>query len=691
MTYFLIMILFLTSCQAEQTSFAPTGEQRYSLTEKEREKIQKEQTFEYTGGEFEQKEFYINPNSLTIEKSLTLKKGDHASWELEQLVREKKSMTFTQGNSGILTEEQFNIDQLGLLDLLIVMDNSGSMGQFQTGVSKRLLSLLSALDGIRWQIAVTTTSEYDHSCLREAFGVKTINSQDYKNDPQLTEKIYSQLIQAGTDGSVNELGIKAATEAAIGDCGDIEKDWKREGSHLSVLIISDEGHCGSMSEEGCKGDPWDSSDYFFDHAPRPLDRLSVFGLFLLKDLEHTDDPLCPLSSGFNAHDLSEYFDLVNRSSGIYGEVCQKDYSQVLSRISQKVAENVDMEFSLSHTPIEDSIEVTLNGRPIPFDLRGNEVVLRDQLDYGTLAIRYRHSPRPYQHQVTLVNPDPTTIAVFENGHRLLDDLYEFQPTSNTLRLLHLVDDAHITITYKENIPLKKSFFLPLEEKGSIEAVFVDGSLLEKEAYSYDATTHSLQFISPPREGSALVIHYQPEGSIITHYPLAELPWDRIGSINVTDKASGEVISFSIENEAMIFPPYEVREGRVVDMAIDLKPQADDREFVLSVPDRSVASSIETEKDDICQSSLVGTRLSITCTEVPDKPFRVQFKVLVGLKTQFPIGQHKTPLQTAEVSIDGQITSEFSWEGKHIKINPDRIHPDSKIKITLRPTRSKEDS
>ena len=66
-----------------------------------------------------------------------------------------------QGRAGDPQSQNFEQGEWGMLDLLVVIDNSGSMTEEQANLSTKLQPLLSKIAKSNWQIAVVTTDPAD--------------------------------------------------------------------------------------------------------------------------------------------------------------------------------------------------------------------------------------------------------------------------------------------------------------------------------------------------------------------------------------------------------------------------------------------------------------------------------------------------------------------------------------------------
>ena len=91
------------------------------------------------------------------------------------------------------------VDKKGVLDLLLVVDNSASMQKEQENLSGKLGALLSSIDELDWQIGVISTDN-NKNC-----EMSLIRSSDANKDA-----LFKKAVSLGTNGSGAEQGIRRA-------------------------------------------------------------------------------------------------------------------------------------------------------------------------------------------------------------------------------------------------------------------------------------------------------------------------------------------------------------------------------------------------------------------------------------------------------------------------------------------------
>ncbi|MDQ3231237.1 MAG: hypothetical protein M3Q07_05400 [Pseudobdellovibrionaceae bacterium] len=156
--------------------------------------------------------FKIEPNSVktdfTLEENLVLVKDTYS-----QTSRNLLTDSFTQGNSGTPVKEVFDQKaRQGLADILIVIDNSGSMKEEQVNLSTKLNELLVSIKDANWQISVINTSPVVPAGVTltalASEGKELCNTTVIKaGEVDATEK-FAAAVNAGISGNGNEQGIR---------------------------------------------------------------------------------------------------------------------------------------------------------------------------------------------------------------------------------------------------------------------------------------------------------------------------------------------------------------------------------------------------------------------------------------------------------------------------------------------------
>ena len=333
-------------------------------------------------GEYESQSFTVAYEKTVTENSKTF----------QQITRGQVTNTHTQGYSGKQESEVFSVSSTGILDLLIVVDNSGSMKQEQTNLSDKLSPLLEYVKESDWQIGVVTTDPND-ACLRGLI----------KRDDQNRDAAFAAAVMAGTDGSGNERGILQAVTGL--KC--VGNPWVRDQSTLGVLIVSDEDNCSDGGD--CRKSSHQNASYLTDYLSsiRELGKSArVYGLY------HVPGTSC----GDAYNEAKIYHEAVTASSGKEGSICDADYSNTLRAISSDIGQILETTFELSTVPESGSLEVYVDGNLLTsgYTLTGKTLEISSFPEGSKeLNVKYRHGATPTYSDFSLSQePLPGSVEVY---------------------------------------------------------------------------------------------------------------------------------------------------------------------------------------------------------------------------------------------------------------------------------------
>ena len=281
--------------------------------------------------------------------------GDYESWKID---------SFTQDGS---------ID----VDILFVIDNSGSMGSNQTNIKNNFDSFMSAFGaaGVSYHIALITTDS-------SSFVGPIITPMT--TDP-LTE-FTNQIDSIGTHGSAQEKGLWFAYESTTaGDASPTSATgFFRADARLVVVYVSDEPDNSTYTYDGSGSSSMTPSDY----SASLISLKSSLSLVAAHAIAG-DYPSGCTSNG-HATFGDGYYDVVNDLSGTFMSICASDWSVTMDTLARDSIAITD--FPLTGNPIESSIEVTVNGYVSTdwlYDSVANSIVMTTTpAEASSIAITY---------------------------------------------------------------------------------------------------------------------------------------------------------------------------------------------------------------------------------------------------------------------------------------------------------------
>lgn len=232
-----------------------------------------------------------------------------------------------------LVSDEYTVEVGRMIDLLIVVDNSGSMSDEQQRLADNALNIINGLQAYSsdYQIAVITT---DSSSLRGPI----INRNSA--DPVL--ELESQ-VTAGTSGYGLEKGIEKSVDAlsnpSIAGTGSA---FLRQSARLVIVWISDEDDYSGMPPLT------DIVATLWSLKPAPSD---VVSLAIVGDIPRGCDYADP---GFR------YIELTNMLGGNWISICDANWQTAFEQLT--VSAGSSTAFPLTQTPIPSTISVHVNGR-----------------------------------------------------------------------------------------------------------------------------------------------------------------------------------------------------------------------------------------------------------------------------------------------------------------------------------------
>jgi hypothetical protein len=243
------------------------------------------------------------------------------------------------GQEDRMHEQTFEQDLYESVDVLWVVDNSGSMSDDLDIVARNFSSFIQVfIDlGLDWQMGVITTDMDSPE-----YSGKLVGPYLTPSSPDVVSQ-FTQQIDLGSGGSATETAFRSTEAALTAPLVDgYNAGFMRPDAALAAIVISDEDDSSSMSSssfvswfEGIKAEP----------------ELTTFnaiceGLFL---------------------SCSKYADAADASGGITGDIASSDYASILESISYTAA-GMTVSFDLEYEPSSLSgMVVTVDGAPVPQD------------------------------------------------------------------------------------------------------------------------------------------------------------------------------------------------------------------------------------------------------------------------------------------------------------------------------------
>lgn len=282
------------------------------------------------------------------------------------------------------TFNQNSAEVNGKIDILWVIDNSGSMDTSQAAVAANFQRFIEKfrLKGSDYQMAVTTTEAY-----KDVF-TPSLNlsrfSQGTYTDPSTNatvtapsiitpstpndELAFIANIRRGITGSGDERAFQSL-KAALNNTTNRALGFPRADAYFAVIILSDEDDF-SWDGTGTLDNMY--TDTRLHTIQSYVDFLDTLTLSTAGNRKYNvssiaiQDDACRVSLGGGVRKISQrYQGLVNATNGRLESLCG-DFGTSLSSISNKIIE-LSTQFYLTRTPAPGSLRVYVDGILVPED------------------------------------------------------------------------------------------------------------------------------------------------------------------------------------------------------------------------------------------------------------------------------------------------------------------------------------
>ncbi|HUU00244.1 MAG TPA: hypothetical protein VM425_02250 [Myxococcota bacterium] len=290
---------------------------------------------------------------------------------------------------GTLQVDSFDQKASAKIDILWVIDNSGTMREEQDNLANNFQAFISIIEAssVDYQIGVISTDM-----------VKADQSGRLQGSPKIitpganAATQFAANVKVGTDGAGNERGLEAAFKALSEPLisGD-NSGFLRDGAGLAVIFVSDE----------------DDKSYgmvsFFQRTFEQMNGVGNENRVVAGAIVGDQPDGCSNPNTGSAQPGTRYQMLVQNVGGSIGSICADDFSQTLNQLGLTVA-GLDRRFSLSdESPAEDTIGVKVDGKDVAKDYQEGW-----QFENGSIFFNGSYVPPPGSTiEVSYLHPERT--------------------------------------------------------------------------------------------------------------------------------------------------------------------------------------------------------------------------------------------------------------------------------------------
>ena len=491
---------------------------------------------------------------------------------------------FQQGEKEKEVLDSFTHKNFGVIDVLVVLDNSSSMRNEHLKLSDKLPNLLSSLSQADWRVAVTTTDP------RDGCTVNVIT----KDDPNPYQSFRQTVLSIGVKGTTRESGFLQAVNGLGGEDCIHEETWLRPSSNIAILFVSDEDNCSDGSKCFVKGTKSASPDYLLDYLQsiREKSLWKAYGLFW-----HPKDHISHCRGA--SFPAVQYSEIVAISGGIHGSICDDDYTEIFHQISQDVFHYLDVQFSLTSPALPESLRIFVDDEEFDGNVELTENQILKFIDLpkpnSLIKIMYRTGLSTIKNEFYLSKkPDHEKLSI-TIGNRLIGS-HEFEVRDHppSIRFLESPEELKTIEVEYQPLEFNREFNLETNEivLSSIN-ISVDG---EKEShYSYDQKNKIIILDDAPDDGSEVTVSFLVAGNKKLEYDLPKY-FSEIDKVSIfTNDHDERNIRYKIVNRKLKIYPEDFYEGGFISLSYDTYEGI---HTSLVLPHQPIPESIEIKESNI---------------------------------------------------------------------------------------------
>mgnify|MGYP001461908988 CR=1 FL=1 len=305
------------------------------------------------------------------------------------------------------------------VDILWVVDNSGSMATSQDNVANNFASFIQKFQqtNFDYQMAVTTTEAWRGST--DPDPVKAYNFMRFRDGTDATsysgvkvikpdtpdlENVFQTNILQGITGSGSERGFESL-QTAMQLQDNLDEPFPRPGALLAVIVLSDEDDVSAQAP-----DPGNDPDWFVDKdyynflynlsGSTPTNLNFLFNTVGILDQNCLDELTTPTFGGRKI--AQRYLDMSDRTGGYKGSLCD-DFTDVMAGVTDLIIQK-STAFKLSREPALDTVVVKIDGVVIPMDPDNGWTY-----DSATMLISFHGTAIPGTESIVSITYDPAGL------------------------------------------------------------------------------------------------------------------------------------------------------------------------------------------------------------------------------------------------------------------------------------------
>lgn len=263
------------------------------------------------------------------------------------------------------------------IDVLFVVDNSGSMETSQQALAENFSRFIDRFQALKYdfRIGVTTSDAYlgkfNNAPSFRRLRAGGVNGQSgvhvIDRDTPFIDDVFMKNISQGIEGSGDERAF-SSFEDTLDYAGN--SDFRRADAYLAIIIVSDEDDYSATTSNYINNNYNDSRIIPVSHYKTFLDGLAGAGNYSVNTISILDGACATqLQNSFPGRHVGQrYIQLADLTGGLKTSLCD-NFGDNLQLISDTIINKkpVNSSYKLNREPQETSIVVKVNGLVIAQD------------------------------------------------------------------------------------------------------------------------------------------------------------------------------------------------------------------------------------------------------------------------------------------------------------------------------------
>lgn len=257
------------------------------------------------------------------------------------------------------------------LDILWVIDNSGSMAEEQANLTSNFNSFISTFSqkGYDFKIAVTVSDAWRAPYINQPTLAKFRDGTDQTSHtgqfvltpstPNLTNTFVTNAMQ-GTAGSGDERAFQSFKTSLNSS---LNANFVRPDGFLAIIIVSDEDDFSTDGSSSLNHNYNSPALHTVTSYVNYLDTLTqstgAFRRYSVSAITIKDNTCLQANQATGGIMGTRYINIATQTNGVVGDLCAASYAATLNEIQNRIAE-LSTQFFLSRVPVESTIVVHVN-------------------------------------------------------------------------------------------------------------------------------------------------------------------------------------------------------------------------------------------------------------------------------------------------------------------------------------------